>query len=210
MSRCLRPTYIPQPGAYPVGTTTSALLTVLEGPYQDWIVLGWHETRLQIGGRYDREPIAEATVYAGVEFTLTNAVKSLPFGVADCSVWTTELQTFSRAFRGPAVGFDLTSDNFGGLEILCPYANFITANLLKPASCEQGLTLIDSAGAPALVSLNWRQRLLEEERVIADRTPMQHGVCLLVRPDVFANTLKWVVEPPRLTILTVHKEIEAP
>lgn len=210
MSRCLRPIYLPQPGVYPVGTTNSALLTVPEGPYQDWIVLGWHETQLQIGERYKREPTIETMIYAGVECTLTNAINALPFGLGDCTVWTTELRAFSKAFRGPVAGFDLTSDNFGGLEILCPYANFITANSLKPAPCEQGLTLTDPAGTPALVSHNWRQRLLEEERVIADRTPTQYGVCLLVRPDVFANTLKWAVEPPRLTILTVREELDAP
>ena len=187
LSRTIRPACLQLPSTLGEGTTVSEPITVERGQLADWVVLAHQETQLQIGDGYDHPVTAKHVLHAGVVFSEWKDDGGLPLGYPYPKIWqSSQWKKIGppHSFGGPIAAFDLKRDAFSRIEFLAPHPTILIASSLDLASSERGLMFVDSVGSPAVVCVNWQRKLIGEEH-LADIEPLEYGMALLARPDVF-------------------------
>jgi hypothetical protein len=105
-----------------------------------------------------------------------------------------------HSFGGPIAALGVKRDAFSRIEFLAPHPVILVASSLDLAPSERGLMFVDSDCSPAVVCVNWQQKLIGEKD-LADIEPTQYGMALFARQDVFEAVAALAEIPP--TYVTV-------
>jgi len=190
--------YLQSPSTAGDGTTVSPPITGDRGQFSDWVLLAQRETQLQIGDGYDHPVTAKRVLHGGIVFSEWKDDGGLPLGYPYPKMWQPSAWKkigVPHSFGGPIAALGVKRDAFSRIEFLAPHPVILVASNLDLAPTERGLMFVDSDGSPAVVCVNWQQKLIGEKD-LADIEPTQYGMALFARPDVFEAVSAIADHPP--------------
>jgi hypothetical protein len=205
---------------------------VSSGRFTDWRVLARHEKQMlpitERGQLPDRVEVDEGLVIGRLP---EQSDGPMPWGKGRMWVWTEPVGAAAGASPpaeavradgsldiawllafslppGPVVGIDAGWRGLGlPFPLLCPYPGLVQGLLLSPAPrLQQGLTLLDPAGVPALVARIWRC-CYTDGGDFGPRYPTLSGMDVLLRADLH-GLLEEVASKQRLTYLRQVSQAE--
>ncbi len=209
LSRTLRPQDYPLPTETATMDSEAGLRAVDEaGDFEGWIVLAHHERELVRGDEYDKPLVANHETWSGLQFTEgpLDLSGQLPLGIGNAELWLRvgATEAVPPVFQGPTAGLDVCLDAWSTVEVLTPHPALVLAADLRPAPFADGLTLLDSAGNPAVVARQWRQETLRDEE-LSEQEYRIVGRDLLARPDVVTTLAgRAIGEPVHMTTTVVR------
>jgi hypothetical protein len=162
---------------------------------------------LQLSDGYDHAVQGKLVCRAGLQFGEWRDSGQLPLGYPFPDIWETEewkRLSMPERFGGPIASWDLKRDSFGRIEYLAPHPAILLVNDLTLAPVERGFAFVDRQGTPAVVCINWQRKLIGTDH-LSDLEPIEYGVALLARTDIF-DVISNLARMPAVYVTTVSSD----